>query len=262
MQLRVQQVDAGDLLGDGVLHLHARVGFHEVEAPRLVEVEEEFEGADAAILHLGRQAQGAGDDRVTGGHIQIGAGSDLHQLLVAALQAAFALPQVADDTAAIAEQLHFDMPGAAHALFHVQRATAKGAQGLGGAAGEGLGQLRRIVHCTHAAPATAGQGLEHHAAVLGEKVRGLLRRHRLVDPRYQRHCAAFGQFTGGSFVAEQLQRLGRRADEGQPGILAAAGELSVLGEETVARVDGCTALLAGDGNQLIHIQIGRRAASR
>ena len=55
MQLAVQQIDAGHLLGDGVLDLYPRVGLHEIEAAGAVQIEQKLEGADAAITHFSGQ---------------------------------------------------------------------------------------------------------------------------------------------------------------------------------------------------------------
>jgi len=56
--LRFDQVDAVNHLGDGVLDLDARIGFHEIEF--LVFVDEEFEGPEALIADvLGRVLDGA-----------------------------------------------------------------------------------------------------------------------------------------------------------------------------------------------------------
>ena len=49
--LRLDQVDAGDHFGDGVLDLDARVDFDEVELLG-VDVVEEFDGAGVAVVRL------------------------------------------------------------------------------------------------------------------------------------------------------------------------------------------------------------------
>lgn len=118
-QLGVQQVDPGDFLGDGVLHLDARIGFHEIEAPGALVVDQELEGTDPPIAHRAGHAQGAIDQRLAGGLRQVRAGRDLQQLLLAPLQAAIALPEVADRTAAVAEHLHLDVPRPRYPLLDV-----------------------------------------------------------------------------------------------------------------------------------------------
>ena len=50
LELGVQQVYAGDLLGDGVFDLNARVGFHKVKALRLLGIQQEFERTQALVL--------------------------------------------------------------------------------------------------------------------------------------------------------------------------------------------------------------------
>ena len=50
-QLRLHQVDARHFLGDGVLDLQARIGLDEAEEIRGRIVDQELEGAEAAIVH-------------------------------------------------------------------------------------------------------------------------------------------------------------------------------------------------------------------
>ena len=68
-------------------------------------------------------------------------GSDLDDLLEAALDAAFALPQMRDAAFTVAEDLHLDVAGAGEKLLHVDLGTAERGAGLGPAALEGRVQL-------------------------------------------------------------------------------------------------------------------------
>ncbi|MCY1287130.1 hypothetical protein D9M70_361170 [compost metagenome] len=165
------------------------------------------------------------------------------------------------DRAAVAEHLHLDVAGVLHQLFGVQRAVAERRLRLGLTARIGLVQLIRRTHRAHAATAAASQRLEHDRAVLGEEGARLVQRHRAVQPGHQRHAAALGQGAGLGLVAEQFEHLRRRADEGQAGGLAAAGEFGVLSEETIAGVHRVAAFGLGDGDQLVHVQVGRHAAT-
>jgi len=90
--LRLHQIHSSHRLGDGVLDLDARIGFHEIERARPLRVEQELEGAQAAVFHRARQLQGGGDDALAQRAVQVRAGRDLDQLLPASLQAALALP--------------------------------------------------------------------------------------------------------------------------------------------------------------------------
>jgi len=254
----MQQVDAGDLLGHRMLHLYPWVSFHKVERARLTLIEEKLEGANTAVVHRAGQLQGAVDDRLTQLGIEVGAGGDFQQLLVAPLQAAVTFPQMAD-RAAVAEHLHLDMPRLAYQLLDIQGAVAERRLRLRLAARIGRVQLGRLEDRTHATPAAAGQRLEHHRTMLGEKGLRLAEGHRTVDSANQRHAAAFGQRAGGGLVAEQFEHLRRRTDKGQAGSLAAPGELGILGEKAVAGMDRLATLGTGHVDQLLHVQVGRYA---
>ena len=65
-----------------------------------------------------------------------------------------------------------------------------------------------------------------------------------------------GQGAGGVLEPKHPQLLGRRADEGDAGRFASFGEGSVLREEAVAGVDGGGATGLGDGENLLHDQVG------
>ena len=154
-QLHLYQVDAGDRFGDAVLHLDARVGLHEHEVATRI-VDEEFEGADAAIAGLGCQGQGGVEDALAQRRVEPRCGRDLDDLLVAPLQAAIAFPQVADRLA-VTDHLHLDVPGLLDQPLDVERVVAEGGARFRLAARVGLFQLGGIAHRAHA-PAAAGQG--------------------------------------------------------------------------------------------------------
>ena len=116
--LLVHEVDAGDRLGDRMLHLQAGVHLDEVELAVLVE---ELDRAGAAIFQL---AHGVGADF-----------ADLHplldverrgvglfpDLLVAALQRAVALAEMDGVAFAVADHLDFDVARLAEDIFPCRR---------------------------------------------------------------------------------------------------------------------------------------------
>ena len=69
------------------------------------------------------------------------AGRDLDQLLVAALDRAFALAEVGEAAVPVAKDLDLDVAGAGDQALGVERTVAEGARRLRPAAGEGLGDL-------------------------------------------------------------------------------------------------------------------------
>ena len=72
----------------------------------------------------------------------------------------------------------------------------------------------------------------------GRGDRGRSPRGRRSTPGQHRHAGRRHQRLGLELRAHGLDRLGRRPDEGEPGVGAAAGEGGVLGEEPVAGVHG------------------------
>jgi hypothetical protein len=91
-KLRLHQVDAPHFLGDGVLDLQARIGLDEEE---VVALDQELEGAEAAILH-GLGHRDAASTIFLRMRASGRAGRQLDDLLAAPLQGAFALAQRRD----------------------------------------------------------------------------------------------------------------------------------------------------------------------
>ena len=107
--LRAHEVYAGDHLGDGVLDLDARVHLDEVVVAALV-----HEELDRAGVHI---ADGLGYLHRVGAqrlaHVLRHApgGAELHDLLIAALERAVALAEVAHVPVLVGEYLHLDVLG-------------------------------------------------------------------------------------------------------------------------------------------------------
>src|SRR4030095_10169658 len=113
------QVDIPDLLGDSVLDLQARIGFNEEE---LGSLDEELEGAEAAVLHgLGHRHR-SGDDLLAQRRRKMGTGGQLDDLLAASLHGAFALAQRNDAALAVTHDLDLDVAGAADPPFAIELA--------------------------------------------------------------------------------------------------------------------------------------------
>src|SRR6202035_5290292 len=71
------------------------------------------------------------------------------------------------------------------------------------------------------------------------------------------------QPTGGELVAELLEHFDTRADKGDAGLGAGAGEMGVLRQEAVARMDGVDLVLARQGDNGFDIEVGaQRLAGR
>src|SRR5262249_4510368 len=111
-ELELHQIDAGDLFRDGVLDLQARVGLDEGEGALLLSaggIDQELEGSQVVEAHLARQAERGLEQPGPEARRQAGTGRDLDQLLVAALQRALALPEMAHCSRAVAQHLDLDV---------------------------------------------------------------------------------------------------------------------------------------------------------
>ena len=267
-ELGRDQVDAGDFFGDRMLDLEAGVGLDEREAPRArsgaARLDQELDGAEALVLDGARDRHRGGAQPVAQIGRESGRRRDLHQLLVATLDAAVALAEVGH-LGAVADDLHFDVARVEPQLFGVEIAAAERRGGFGAAAFEQRLEIGAPAHRAHAAPTAAGDRLEHHLAAVAEAVE---EGERLL----QRDAAAgavdhwdAGRDRGRSrprLVAEDAQHFGSRSDEAQARGGAGLGEVRVLGQEAVAGMDRVAAVLGRDRDDLIDVEIGARAGAR
>ena len=100
--------------------LQAGIGFDEDEGVvRLLSIDQEFEGADIVVAGRLGEADGGIDDLVAQGGRKRRARRDLQQLLVAALDAAVALPEMGDGAGLIADDLDLNMAGARYQALGV-----------------------------------------------------------------------------------------------------------------------------------------------
>ncbi len=210
LQLQADEVEAGDLLGDRVLHLQARVALDE---NHVLAVHEELHGAQAAVTCGLGQRDAITEEALADGHRQSVGGRDLDHLLPLPLQRALAVPEM-DHVRAVAHDLHLQVPGPRQKPLEVEVAVAEGGLGLRGAALEGLFQLVERRGWPHAAPAPAGHRLDHHRPVGGEESLGLFQRRGPVRARQHRHAALLRERPRPALVPEQLQRLGCGTHEG------------------------------------------------
>jgi hypothetical protein len=108
---------------------------------RGVAIDQEFEGAEIVVMRGGGELLGGLDDARAQGLAQRGTRRDLDELLVAPLDGAFALPQMADRAVPVADDLHLDMAGLADQTLDIDAVAAEGGLGLGLAARIGVFQL-------------------------------------------------------------------------------------------------------------------------
>ena len=247
-QLQFDQIEPGDRLGDGMLDLQPRVHFHEIEFAVLVE--QEFQRAGALIAdRLDR-----GDRDRAHAYPQprrhLWRRRFLDQLLMPPLHRAVALAEMDGVAVAVAEHLDFDVPGIDDGALQDHGGIAERALRLGARAAQRVRERRRIRHKPHAAPAAAGDRLDHD----GEADLPGFRQHRGIAlvraliAGHDGHAGPLHDVLGAGLVTHRPDRFRRRADEDQPGIAAGLREILVLGEETIAGMHrrGAAGLCGGD----------------
>ena len=256
------QVDACDLLRHAVFDLQPGVDLEEVEGLG-VRIEHELHRTGGAIVHrLAQQHRGA-LQRLAGGRGQVRCRRLFDHLLIAPLRRAVAFAQGHDLSAAVAEDLDFDMARALHELLDEQAGVLE--VGLRQAFDRAPGgvEFGRVVHQPHADATAAGGALQHHrvADAFGFAMR---RRHVGQQPaaRQQRHAVALRDVTCRVLQAEGAHLRGRRADEGDAGGLAGFGKARVLRQEAVARMDGVHIVLACGREDAVDVEITLRSGGR
>ena len=167
-QLRLDEIDAEDFFRDRVLDLQAGIRFDEREPLAGARVHQELEGARVLVTDLLRHLQSRLDQLLPRRVRERRTRRDLDDLLMTPLQAALALPQVGH-RAAVADDLDLDVPRAREEFFDVDIAAAERGRRLGLAARVGVGQVGVVGDESHAAPAAAGAGLDHHLAARAER---------------------------------------------------------------------------------------------
>ena len=254
-QLACHQVDVGDLLGDRVLDLDARIHLDEHVVAALVE--QELHRARIRVVDLARERDRVSAHLVAQFGGKVWRRREFDDLLVAALHAAVALEQMHHVTVLVGQDLHLDVARVEHRLLEIDHRIAERRLGLAAGRLDGLGQRRRIGHPPHTAPAAAGHRLDEQREL--QPRRG---RHQLLDRRRRRRGVQHRQAgiarrrDGPGLISRQLKDFGTRTDERDPRIRARRGQLRILRQETVSRVDGIGTGLLRDADDLVDRQVG------
>ena len=130
--------------------------------------------------------------------------------------------------------------GSLEVLLEVDVGVAEGLSASARAVSKRVGELALVARHAHPAPAAAGRGLEDdRVARLRREGERLVRPTRAAPslPGTIGTPAAATVRRARDLVAHPADRLGRRADERDVALLADLGEVGVLGQEAVARMD-------------------------
>ena len=252
----LDEIDAGDELGDGVLDLQARVHLQEVE--RAVLGGDELHRAGAVVAHGSRQR----DRLLAHGLARLGIeqrrGRLLDHLLIAALDRALALAEVEDVAVLVAEHLDLDVARVLDELLDEHAIVAEARLGLRAGEPETLLGLLGVVGDAHALAAAAGRGLDHDGiADLGGDLHGLLGVADLAQvPRHGRDLGLGGRLLALDLVAHGGDGARVGADEDDAGLGQRHGKCLALGQEAVAGVHGLGAGGAAGLDDLVDDEIG------
>ena len=233
-QLPLDQVQPGDQLGDGVLHLQPRVHLHEEELRRRLVGHQELDGpradvADAAGDVAGRLADALPRDLVEQRRRRL-----LDDLLVPTLQRALPLAQVDDVLEGVGQQLHLDVPRALtrRSSSSVSSPNAAAATRRAPARASARSSARSTTVMPFPPPPADGltsSGYPTRSAAAAS-----------IDDEPgtgNRHPRGADVLLGADLVAHDLQGLDPGADEHDARRLARPRQVRVLGEEPVAGVD-------------------------
>jgi len=250
-----------------VLHLQAGVHFEEVEAfaARVGAADNQLDRARAVIPHRAGQRDALLAHRLAHLGRDEGRRRFLHHLLVAALDAAFALVEVKNVAVLVAEYLDLDVARIEDEFLDEHAVIAEAAEPLA------LGRLEAFAHVLlsvgqpHALAAATRAGLHHHRIAdfrrNPHRVFGIL---DLADETGDDiHARFFRQLLALDLVPHRRDGVHRRADEGDVLLRERLGKARPLGQEAISRMHRIGPSLLAGGDDLVRDQIafsrGRRA---
>ena len=180
-QLPLHQVKSGDHLRDRMLHLQARVHFHEVQTA--LAIQQKLDRARAHVIHRARRAAAGFGERLAQIFGKQRRRSLFDDFLMTALHAAIALEDADDVAVGISEDLHLNVARLDQVLFQQHGIVAERGCSLALAAGQRSSKLLRRIDTAHALAAAARIGLDHHR--IADRIRLLLQELRAIDPRHR-----------------------------------------------------------------------------
>ena len=180
---------------------------------------------------------------------------------MAPLERTVALEKVHAIPVGVGEHLQFDMAGRDDIFLDQHAPVAEGRLRFTDRALELPVELHMRVDPAHAAPAPAGDRLDEDGVadlvgLLAQEFRVLV---VAVIARHDRHAGFLHQRLGRVLEAHRAHRAGRRSDEDDAGPGAGFGELRVLGEKAIARMQAFGARFPRERDDRLAVEIAVRA---
>src|SRR5690606_32825016 len=258
----LDEIYSGDRLGHRVFDLQAGVHLEEVEAlaRRVGARHDELDGACAVIA-----------DRPCERHALLAHGFAhffgnkgrrrlFDDLLMPALDRAFALVEVKNVTVLISENLNLDVTRIQNELLDEDTVVTKAVEPLALDALEALADVLLIIGEAHALAAAASAGLHHHR--IADFVRNLDGMLGVADFAHKAgddiDAGFFRKLLRFDLVAHGRNRVHRRADEGDIFLRKRLGEACALGQKSIARMNGLGPCRLARFDDLVRDQVGFR----
>ena len=207
LQLRLDDVDGGDLFGDRVLDLDT--GVHLDEHVAAVGCDEELDGARVQVTDGSGEGHAVGPQPLPHALAEVRRRSDLDHLLVPALDGAVPLVEVDHVAGAVGQHLDLDVARPFHRGLEEDRRVAESRSGLPCGRLDGRPQVLGPSHPAEAPAAAPGRSLyeQREADVLagGHQVVDVVPRAGAREYRDAgRFCLLFGRY----FVAGEGEDIG------------------------------------------------------
>lgn len=229
LDLSSDDVDASDLLSDGVLDLDTRVDLDEVVAVLLVN--QELRSACIAVAGSLGQTDSIVENVVTDiGRKVLGRGN-LNDLLVSSLDGAVTLVQVDNVAVVVTEKLDLDVLGLVKESLDEDGTVTEGSLGLGGGTLEGLLQALLLADDSHTSATTTEGSLDDdgEAILVSEVLDLLVPLDGTIGTRDDGDVGGVGELSGRDLVTESIDHVGRGADELGPGLMHGHGMTGMVG---------------------------------
>ena len=225
-----------------MLDLNSRIHLDEVPTAT-VGVEDELDGAGALVFQIADQRDGSFRHLPPHVRRQHGRRGFFDKLLMPALDAAIALPQMHGIAVFVSEDLDLDMPHFREKAFEINLRIAERRRSLGRRLGEESAKLVHARGNPHPASAAAARRLQQQrkADLSGNLRRRLCVGKSLRRTRHDRDAVARGDPPRFDLVAHRADCFRARADKSELLLAAARGERTFLRKESVARVNRVTA---------------------
>jgi hypothetical protein len=225
--------------------------------------EQKFERARVLVADRRARAGGCHLHLLTGPLGERGGRRFLDQLLMTALNGAFAFAQGENSPVGVAQHLHLHMAGGNEGLLQVDALVAEGRSRLGRRVSKGRLELVRGGDEPHALAAAAGRCLqEHGVADVVRRLAGLRRGRELIRARHGGHVRRSHLLLGLDLVPHARHDVGARADEDEVVLVGRAHEGGILGQEAPAGVDRLAPGRPGGGDQRRDPEVALRRGGR